>query len=231
MITFFLLILKLETYDSLMITLYHYVHCPFCVRVRIGFGLLGVNFQSKVLRYDDEETPLKLTTKKMLPIVQWDDGSTQNESLDILRRVDIKNQLNWNLLDSRKDEINNLLDQIAQPVHSLCMPYWVWTPEFDEASRKYFQSKKELKRGPFKNLIQNKNKYIEELDEIIASQIVTHLQPFFHSQELTILDILMASHLWGMYIFPEYQFSPQIHSYLQAIKHKTGFEYHQDFWS
>ena len=48
--------------------------------------------------------------------------------------------------------------------------------------------------------------------------------------ELTLNDILIGSHLWGMYIFPEFQFSPKIHNYLQSIKLKCHFEYHSDYW-
>ena len=59
--------------------LYHYVHCPFCVRVRMGLGYLGINFESIVLAYDDEKTPVKLTGKKMLPILVSDDGKAHNE--------------------------------------------------------------------------------------------------------------------------------------------------------
>ena len=38
--------------------LYHYVHCPFCVRVRMILGFLQLPYQSIVLPYDDEVTPV-----------------------------------------------------------------------------------------------------------------------------------------------------------------------------
>ncbi len=210
--------------------LYHYEHCPFCIRVRMGFGLLKIPYESIMVAYNDEETPIKLTGVKMLPIVVDDKGIAQNESLDILKSHDKSNQLSWAFLEKNKDEVEDLLSRIGNPVHSLCMPYWIWTPEFNESSRIYFQKKKEEKRGPFKNLIRNKETYLKSLNEILEQDIEKNLSPFYKSPTLTIADIMIAAHLWGMYIFPEFQFSPIIHSYLQSVKSLTHFDYHQDFW-
>ncbi len=210
--------------------LYHYVHCPFCVRVRMGLGFLNIPYKSVVLAYNDENTPVQLTGKKMLPIVVSGNNVAKNESLDILKDLDKSNALSWQILETNKIEIETLLNKIGSPVHSLCMPYWIWTPEFDNDSRKYFQEKKEIKRGPFKNLILNKEVYIKSLNDILSNELEQNLKPFYKSSNLTIIDIMIAAHLWGMYIFPEFQFSPPIHNYLQLVKSKTQFNYHEDFW-
>ena len=210
--------------------LYHYVHCPYCIRVRMGFGLLGLNYQSIVLPYNDEKTPVRLTGVKMLPILEVSEGNVVNESLDILKKFDSLNILAWPLLENLTIEVETLISKIGDPVHSLCMPYWIWTPEFNTESRKYFQTKKEVKRGPFKNLIQNKEIYIKSLNEILSNELEGNLTPFYKSSTLTIVDIMIAAHLWGMYIFPEFQFTPKMHRYLQSVKIQTHFDYHQDFW-
>lgn len=209
--------------------LYHYVHCPFCVRVRLALGFLQISFESIVVPYDDEETPVKLTGKKMLPIMAFDDGTIMNESLDIIKKLDQNNLLKNQLMDLYQEEFNALLDRIGKPVHNLCMPYWIWTPEFNQNSRNYFQKKKEVKRGPFAKLIHQKEEFIAELDLILAN-LENELKPFYKNDEMTILDIALAAHLWGMYIFPEFQFSPKIHNYLQKVKRQCAFEYHRDFW-
>ena len=125
--------------------LYHYVHCPFCVRVRLALGFLGKEFESIVLPYDDEKTPVELCEKKMLPIVTFDDGSSSNESLEIIARSDEEDVLGTQKLLNNKDQladIEKLLNEIGKPVHNLAMPYWIWTPEFTENSRKYFLEKR-----------------------------------------------------------------------------------------
>ena len=210
--------------------LYHYVHCPFCIRVRMGFGFLGIAYESKVLSYQDEQTPKQLTGVKMLPILEISKSFSINESLDILKKFDTQNLLNWEALDKLKDEIDLLLSNLGLPVHSLCMPYWAWTPEFNPISRAYFQEKKEAKRGPFKNLIKQKDQYLTSLNHILANEVETALTPFYKSSTFSIIDIMIAAHLWGMYIFPEFQFTPKMHQYLQTVKAKTLFDYHQDFW-
>lgn len=209
--------------------LYHYVHCPFCIRVRMGLGFLDLKYESVVLPYNDEKTPLELTGIKMLPILEISRGNNINESLDILRKLDQENLFNWQVLEDQREEIEELISKIGSPVHSLCMPYWIWTPEFDPISRKYFQTKKEQKRGPFKNLIHDKDIYIKALNQIL-DEVEIQLTPFYKSPTMSIVDIMIASHLWGMYIFPEFQFSPKMHQYLQKIKNKAHFEYHSDFW-
>lgn len=210
--------------------LYHYVHCPFCVRVRMALGLFGLSYNSVVLSYDDETTPVQLTGKKMLPIFENDQGKVMNESLDIIRQLDKQKILNWDLYNLEQSSVENILNLIGSDVHSLCMPYWIWTPEFNDQSRRYFQSKKELKRGPFKQLIHDKEKYIKSLQQTIAQHVTPELRPYYKSDKLTIIDIMLASHLWGMYIFPEFQFGPDVHAYLKRVKKDCHFDYHKDFW-
>lgn len=210
--------------------LYHYVHCPFCVRVRMGLSFLGIPYESIVTPYDDEMTPVHLTGKKMLPIMLYDDGKAQNESLDILKTQDVNNVLNWKLLEENLATVSALLDKTGSLVHSLAMPYWIWTPEFNEQSRLYFQSKKEVKRGPFKKLVYQHEVFARQLDLILSNEVLPELKPFYKSDKLTILDIMIAAHLWGMYVVPEYQFEPRMHEYLMRVKDTTHFNYHEDFW-
>lgn len=210
-------------------TLYHYVHCPYCVRVRMVLGYFGITYQSRVLAYNDEATPLSLTGVKMLPIFQDEQGKAMNESLDIIAKLDPSNQLHREHYESRKVAIEELLDQVASPVHNLAMPYWIWTPEFDDESRHYFETKKSKKRGPFSQLVHKQLEFIAQLEPLFK-KIESQLKPYYQSEQLSLNDILIAAHLWGLYIVPEFQFPEKIHLYLQRVKKDTKFNYHQDFW-
>ena len=68
--------------------LYHYDHCPFCVRARMIIGLRGLNVEQIPLANDDEATPIGLVGKKMVPILIKEDGTAMGESLDIVRYLD-----------------------------------------------------------------------------------------------------------------------------------------------
>ncbi len=210
--------------------LYHYVHCPYCVRVRMALGFLEQGYQSNILRYDDEKTPIDFTGVKMLPIVQTQDGNFHNESIKIIKLLDKDNKLNTKELDFPAIELEELVNIFGNNVHSLAMPYWSWTPEFDNDSRTYFQSKKEAKRGPFKDLITKKQQFVDNLLRDIDELLNDKLTPFYSSSQLTIYDIALASHLWGMYIVPEFQFPEPIHLYLQRVGKLCNFNYHEDFW-
>jgi glutaredoxin 2 len=209
-------------------TLYHYVHCPFCLRVRMALGFLGINYNSQVLPYDDETTPVKMTGKKMLPIIDIN-SQYYNESLDIISLLDASNQLKMEQFTASQTHIEKLLSRIGELVHPMAMPYWIFTPEFSNEARSYFQSKKETKRGPFKQLVGKRQQFEQEL-MLFLKEFECSLTPFWKSKHFSINDILIASHLWGMYVVPEFQFPSAIHQYLMHVKEMTKFSYHQDFW-
>jgi glutaredoxin 2 len=213
------------------LTLYHYVHCPFCIRVRLSLGYLGLSYRSEVLRYDDEATPVRLSGKKMLPILERPEGA-MNESLNIMRWLDREDSLGLTqaMGGAGFAAFERLLTDLGGPIHSLAMPYWIYTPEFDPQSRSYFQKKKEEKRGPFRELYQRRAEFTQELQPHLAA-VEAELRPFYQSEALGALDLLLAAHLWGLYVVPEFQFSPRVHSYLQEIGRQCHFNYHQDFWS
>ena len=73
----------------------------------------------------------------------------------------------------------------------------------------YIQEKKEKKRGPFKELVKIAPLLSKELNGYLEDVEIL-LSPFFGSDTFSIYDILLASHLWGVYVVPEFQFSETI---------------------
>lgn len=78
--------------------IYVYDHCPFCVRVRLAFGLKNIKHEIRFLANDDIPTPTSLIGKKAVPIFEIPPSSTASdhgmerlvmpESLDIIKYVD-----------------------------------------------------------------------------------------------------------------------------------------------
>ena len=48
---------------------------------------------------------------------------------------------------------------------------------------------------------------------------------------MTILDIALASQLWGLFVVPEFRFPNEWHEYLMRVKRECEFEYHANYWS
>jgi len=190
----------------------------------MALGFLGLPWESTVLRYDDEATPIQLTGKKMLPIARID-GEAMNESLDIIKRLDPQNKLQH----QRAGELDATLNELGSLVHSLAMPYWVWTPEFDETSRTYFIKKKSTKRGPFTELAKRRTEFEAPILELLK-RLEPQLSLYWNSNTLTIQDITLAAHVWGLFVVPEFRFSEKWHDYLMRVKADCKFEYHHDFW-
>lgn len=86
-------ILNLSSQSDKIITsplpkLYVYDHCPFCVRVRLAFGLKNIKHNIVFLANDDIPTPTALVGKKIAPIFQSNDNVIMPESLDIIAKID-----------------------------------------------------------------------------------------------------------------------------------------------
>ncbi len=147
--------------------------------------------------------------------MDFQNGKIQNESLDIIselfQRFTSANSISakefqsiehlksmsesvdlFMKSSSRKSEMEQLLSRIGEPVHSLCMPYWIWTPEFDKASRDYFTEKKEIKRGPMKSLVHRQSEFINTLAPILQHIEQETSLGFYRSSLFQIEDILLA---------------------------------------
>ena len=203
--------------------LYHYVHCPYCLRVRMALGFLNISFKSVVLPYEDEKTPIELTGKKMLPIFEFQDQS-MNESSDIIQKLDIEKKIKFT---QSFDDLEELTKQIGKFVHPLAMPIWVYTKEFSDSSRSYFLEKKIKSKGPFKHLHEKREIFIK-----LAYEFFNENKDLFSLNDENLGDkIFISSHLYGLYMVPDFSFPEFVHQYIQDTKQKCNFDYHVDFWS
>ncbi|MDP5254677.1 MULTISPECIES: glutaredoxin 2 [unclassified Vibrio] len=64
--------------------LYIYEHCPFCARVAFVANALNLDLEYQVVDYADANTLIDLIGKKMVPVLEKDDGTVMAESLDII---------------------------------------------------------------------------------------------------------------------------------------------------
>lgn len=117
--------------------LYIYDHCPFCVRARMIFGLKNIAVEQVVLLDNDVDTPTKMIGRKMLPILQKDDGSYLPESLDIVNYIDSFDEPRY-ATGAISSEIERWFKAVSPVVYKLVTPRFVETdfPEINTPEAK-----------------------------------------------------------------------------------------------
>nr|WP_254446328.1 glutaredoxin 2 [Pantoea sp. CCBC3-3-1] len=78
----------LNNTSELPMKLHIYEHCPFCVRARMIFGLKNIPYATAVIPEGNSEIPLRMVGRKVVPILEKDDGTFMAESMDIVKFVD-----------------------------------------------------------------------------------------------------------------------------------------------
>lgn len=72
----------------ILMKLYIFDSCPFCVRSRMLIGLKNIDCSLEYLMADDADTPTRMIGKKNVPVLEKDDGSYLGESWEINRYID-----------------------------------------------------------------------------------------------------------------------------------------------
>lgn len=150
--------------------LYYYDHCPYCVKARMIFGLKDVPVTLVPVLNDDVETPTRMVGRKVVPILQKEDGSFMPESMDIVRYID--NKYYTRLLDGQPNEaVGSWLENRAY-ASPLTMPRWVQSdlPEYrTPAARAWFREKKEEAIGSFAAHLAKSAEYIAQAEAHLAA--------------------------------------------------------------
>lgn len=203
--------------------LYIYEHCPFCTRARMIFGLKNLPVEIKVLANDDEQTPVKMIGKKMVPILQKDDSRYMAESMDIVHYVD-KLDGHPLLTGARNPAIAAWLRSIDSYVNRLLLPRFVRAP-FEEfanpSARQSFQTRKEQALGSFAEhmdhsagLIKKISAALRELDKLIV-------QPNAVNGELSSDDIELFPLLRNLTIVTGITYPTRVAAYRDNMANQT----------
>jgi glutaredoxin 2 len=149
------------------------------------FGFKNVNVEVVFLANDDETTPIKMIGKKMLPILETNEGSYIAESLDIVNFVD-EIDGKTSLTRPLSDGISVWIDSASSVIFKLAIPRWALSeyPEFaKESARNYFVSKKESIFGSFTTLLKDSEVYLSEVNEKLL-ELDTILSVYQYSESM-----------------------------------------------
>ncbi|KAJ8607750.1 hypothetical protein CTAYLR_008594 [Chrysophaeum taylorii] len=116
-------------------TVYAYDHCPFCVRVRLAFGLKNIKHDVRFMANDDVELPSSKVGKKIAPIFEMAGTAPFAESLDIVNFIDSDPRFGptgaFKPMSGRTD-LKAWQKSVQEPLRKLQRPRYVKTvlPEF-----------------------------------------------------------------------------------------------------
>ncbi len=151
--------------------LYVYDHCPFSMRPRLIAGLNALPVDICVLRISDDTTAHSLIGKKVVPILEKNDGSCMIESLDIALYLDA---LGSNKLSdsSVNDDFETLKNNFLNDYIALTSPCFIH-------SCREFQSDSDINRYQ-----QREEAFLETHFDDLKKQAEarkSHVETFIHS--------------------------------------------------
>lgn len=203
--------------------LYIYDHCPFCVRSRMIFGLKDVACEIITLPNDDEETPVSLIGKKILPILVTESHDAIGESMDIVKYID-ETYGTPVLTVSDDSAIEAWMEEATNVIFPLAIPRWA-SSDFEEfrqdAARQYFLQKKEAFFGPFPRLLDQTETMVTEINaklEILDSLLVRQERVTGH---FSLTDIRLFPLLRSLSIVKGIYWPPRVHESMKEMAERS----------
>ncbi len=202
--------------------LFIYEHCPFCIRARMIFGIKKQPIDLEVLMDDDIATPTRMIGRKMVPILQKQDGSYMAESMDIVHYIDrMSSPL---VADGQIDpQIQRWCDAVTPISRKLATPRFTRGDFIEIASdsaRQAYIARVEKSYGAMDQLIadtptilQQLAPYLEELADLVAER-----------KQIDINDFLLFPLLFTLTIVRDLTFSDSVKSYLDRLSQTTDID-------
>ncbi|UXI00172.1 glutaredoxin 2 [Photobacterium sp. TY1-4] len=197
--------------------LYIYEHCPFCARVRYIAGRLGVPLDIEVLAYHDEATPTRLVGKKIVPILQLDDGRLMTESLEIIDML-IKLHLPAPAELTPSPAVLAWQRSAFPLLQKIGYPRWhhLALKEFATAqSRASWQARKESPELNFMALMTQTTTIVNELESLLEQATVLLTERDSLQPQAMLDNAILYSILRGYACEPSINWPPALHRWLR----------------
>ncbi|MEB5748356.1 glutaredoxin 2 [Leclercia adecarboxylata] len=195
--------------------LYVYEHCPFCIRARMIFGLKKVPFELGVIMEGDVETPTRMVGRKVVPILQKEEGAYMPESMDIVHYVD---QLDGTPVI--KGECDPLIEawckENTRTVFNLAIPRFT-RADFQElstpAAREAYTQREIKAFGDLEALLANSQACIDTLVDELAK-----IEPYLRARHpISITDFYLFPVLNSLTIVKAFPYPDYLSGYLDHV--------------
>ncbi|MCX7556446.1 glutaredoxin 2 [Xanthomonadaceae bacterium JHOS43] len=203
--------------------LYIYEHCPFCTRVLMLRGLKQLDIPVQVIPENDVETPTRLVGRKVVPILQKDDGSFMPESMDIVRHLDATFPPPV-LVATLDPAIDAWCKRASDTIYRLCVPRFtrgnfaeLATPDAREA----YVARETRAFGDLDSLTARTPALLDEL-----APLLTELEGLVRSPGSSVgeSDFQLYPLLRSLSIVNGLRFGPKVTAYYDAVGAACGLE-------
>jgi len=175
-----------------MMKLYIYEHCPFSARVRMIFGMKKIPVDIRVVMEGDVETPMRLVGRKVVPILQKDDGTAMAESMDIIRYVDERFGPKL-LTDPVRDEVDAWAQEARSTISKLAIPRMTkssFAENATEAAQNAYREREQKALGDLEALISDTPRLLIEAEGLAKLELI--IQDW---QAFSVTDLVLYSQL------------------------------------
>lgn len=206
--------------------LYQYDHCPFCVRADMVANYKKVDHDKVYLLNDDEKSCHDLIGAKMVPILQFDDGTAMGESLDIAKFFDEQGTLEQVIRPAGYHQsIAPFFEKVRLASWCLLFPrnIAIGLPEFEtQEAKDYFRQNKEaMIERSFEQALDETEQHKLEMEAVLA-EIPELILPSQHDNTISWDDVFIYPNLRNLTMVKGLIFPQQILRYIQEVTEITG---------
>ncbi|OQQ02080.1 glutaredoxin, GrxB family [Vibrio splendidus] len=196
--------------------LYIYDHCPFCARVSYIAQSLGLNIELVSVDYDDAQTLIDLIGKKMVPVLQKEDGSIMAESLDIIAYfMDLKSSDEQRVPSEQVTAFQTRAFPLTQQIGR---PRW-WNLDLAEyrsaGAKEAWRASKETEGFNFEELIEKTPQFVQLINPLLKdAELLLDLEN--GESSLPLVDqAVYFSMLRGFCVEPSISWPPALERWLE----------------
>lgn len=196
--------------------LYIYEHCPFCARVAFIANALNLPLEYQVVDYADANTLIDLIGKKMVPVLEKDDGSVMAESLDIIALF--IEQAGLDATHQPSEAVLSFQQQAFALVQGIGYPRYtrLGLKEYpSQASHDAWRAKKETPELNFERLLAQTPELVAQVNERLV-QALELLAIEQGQSSLSLVDqAVMFSLLRAFYAEPSIEWPLELHQWME----------------
>lgn len=208
-----------------MRTLYVYEHCPYCVKARMIFGVHALPVRLKFLLNDEEQTLFNLIGKKMVPVLEEQNGRIMGESMKIVHYIDHEEAVS-RVIGKTNPAITQWLDSVRDDIRLLTLPHYVLIafPEFKTQSAidYYIYKKEQLLGTSLASLQEKKPIFIERLNQALQKLPRLIYSEEAVNEELSEDDFNLFAMLRGISLFRDIVFPQRLANYMAHFSKVSG---------